>query len=150
MAALKDVPISYGPVTLLVFSFLWPVGSYWGQQTIQQQASYITYKDPLQRPIGIFKTWFWMALNGVFAAYTCNERLSPSFHKHASQSALVIYIFSRFFQSIWLDLVFPMSATGYGIIDTFWLCYVLTILSCITLYFVLNGNKFTRAMFGIQ
>ena len=149
-AALEDFPFSYARIWILLLSFLWPAAGFWGSTTIHQQASYVTYTDPVQRSLGVLKTWFWVALNVFFSSYACNIQLSPSFHQHVSQSSLVIYVFSRFFESVWLRHVFPAETTGLGIIGTFWLCYPLTILSCVALYFVFNSNKATRIMFGLS
>ena len=101
--------------------------------------------------------WGWFLILVVFAKAFANGPVTRRLHKHVTQSAMVIYIFHRFGEEIWIQAF--RKNTVYEVGDEpgtkwdrigFGLAVVLmNFATCMAVYGLLQTNWVTRKMFGI-
>lgn len=79
------------------------------------------------------------------AKTACEHVIHPLVFTHVTQSAMVVFIFHRAFEALWVEAL-PSTSNGVA------LCFqliVLNFLGCIAIYALLVLNKWTRFAFGI-
>ena len=92
-------------VVLLLLSALWPVITFWGARSLRRIGPWVSFYDRTQRHLGLLRTWAWMGVMVKFATTFANGPVSVRLHRHLTQSAMVLYIFHRLSEQLWLTAV---------------------------------------------
>ncbi|CAD7923736.1 unnamed protein product [Amoebophrya sp. A120] len=133
-------------VVILLLSAIWPVATFWGARSARRVGPFLTFYDDQQRLLGLLRSWLWMAVLAAFAYYFANGTVTPAVHKHITQSAMVVYVFHRFAEELWLRALLEKDSNRDEIAAS---TIVLVLLSCMGLYAILQSNWVTRLMFGL-
>lgn len=101
--------------------------------------------------------WGWFLLLVVFAKTFADGPVTKKVHKHVTQSAMVVYIFHRLGEEIWIqafqdNAIYKDGDEMGSKWDRIGFCGTVLIFnfaSCFLVYGLLQTNWVTRKMFGI-
>ena len=137
-------------VVLLLLSALWPVITFWGARSLRRIGPWVSFYDRTQRHLGLLRTWAWMGVMVKFATTFANGPVSVRLHRHLTQSAMVLYIFHRLSEQLWLTAVKRHIGVSLDRMGLCWLLICCNFLTCLLLYAGLSANRHTAKMFGID
>jgi len=140
-------------VSLLLLSAAWPLATFWGARSTRRIGPWMSFYDDSQRLWGMFRTWSWMVILVGFAVNFANGPVSPRFHIHFTQSAMILYIFHRLFEQIILEAVKGSLKAPEDTIDRFglFIIFIAFSLCCSFLtYFLLQLHWTLRLAFGVD
>jgi len=143
----KLLPRDFLGVSLLLLSAIWPLATYWGERSARRVGPFLTFYDDQQRLLGLMRSWMWMAALAGFAYWFANGPVTKAFHRHVTQSAMVIYLFHRFMEECWMRVLREKDSHRD---ELSWGALALIFLSCFAIYGLLQTNWVTRLMFGLS
>ena len=147
--ALAGTGLILGGVFLLL-SALWPVVTFWGARSLRRIGPWVSFYDRTQRYLGLLRSWAWMGVMVKFATTFANGPVSVRLHRHLTQSAMVLYIFHRLSEQLWLTAVKRHIGVELDRMGLCWLLICCNFLTCLLLYAGLSANRHTAKMFGID